>query len=91
MTRTGRPKADNPKDCDVKVRFDSQKHQKLLDYCKKHGISKAEAIRNGVDLLLGEKNREQTLLWRVHLFSATNRERLINLLYQFFAANERKN
>ena len=55
MTRTGRPKADNPKDCDVKVRFDSQKHQKLLDYCKKHGISKAEAIRNGVDLLFGEK------------------------------------
>ena len=50
--RTGRPKVDNPKNIDVKVRFDEQTHEKLLAYCDKHGITKTEAIRAGVALLL---------------------------------------
>lgn len=33
--RTGRPKSDNPKDIDVKVRFDKQSHEELMEYCKK--------------------------------------------------------
>lgn len=50
--RTGRPKAENPKDIDVKVRFDSELHNKLLEYCKTHNITRTEAIRQGVHLLL---------------------------------------
>nr|CRY93945.1 hypothetical protein [uncultured prokaryote] len=50
--KTGRPKAENPKDNDVKVRLDSKTHQKLLEYCKQHNITKAEAIRQGIHLLL---------------------------------------
>ncbi len=50
--RTGRPKADNPKSNDVKVRLDEVTHRKLLQYCKNHNITKAEAIRNGIYLLL---------------------------------------
>jgi hypothetical protein len=50
--RTGRPKADNPKCIDVKVRFDEDTHAKLIKYCEKNGITRTEALRKGVDLLL---------------------------------------
>lgn len=53
--RTGRPKVDNPKDIDVKVRFDKIEHEKLLKYCKEHNISRTEALRQGVRLLLEQK------------------------------------
>lgn len=53
--KMGRPKSDNPKDIDVKVRFDKELHGKLLDYCEKHNITRTEAIRQGVHLLLAEK------------------------------------
>ncbi|MCI8844483.1 MAG: ribbon-helix-helix protein, CopG family [Oscillospiraceae bacterium] len=53
--RTGRPKAENPKKNDVKVRIDD-KTSKLLDaYCDAHGITRAEAIRQGIHLLLAQK------------------------------------
>lgn len=53
--RTGRPKVDNPKDIDVKVRFDRETHEKLMDYCIAHGITRTEAIRLGIHLLLTKK------------------------------------
>lgn len=53
--RTGRPKAENPKDVDVKVRFDKETHEKLLQYCQTHDITRTEAIRRGVHLLLEHK------------------------------------
>ncbi len=52
--RTGRPKSENPKDIDVKVRFDKELHSKLLKYCKDHNITRTEAIRQGVHLLLAK-------------------------------------
>ena len=51
--RTGRPKVENPKEIDVKVRFDRGTNEKLLAYCKEHGITRTEGIRKGVRLLLG--------------------------------------
>lgn len=53
--RTGRPKVDNPKNIEVKVRFDTDLNEKLIIYCRKHGITRAEAIRQGVNLLLAQK------------------------------------
>jgi len=50
--RTGRPKAENPKKNDVKVRLDDETSKKLDDYCREHGITRAEAIRQGIHLLL---------------------------------------
>lgn len=50
--KTGRPKSDNPKAIDVKVRFDKELHNKLMAYCEKHQITRTEAIRRGVYLLL---------------------------------------
>lgn len=53
--KIGRPKAENPKDNDIKVRIDTATHQKLLEYCKEYNITKAEAIRQGIHLLLQKK------------------------------------
>lgn len=52
--RTGRP-TDCRKDHDVKVRIDNETHEKLLKYCKEYGITKAEAIRKGIHLVLQNK------------------------------------
>ena len=53
--RTGRPKSENPKNNDVKVRLDDKTRQELLEYCKVHNLTKAEAIRKGIHLLLAKK------------------------------------
>lgn len=50
--KMGRPVVGSPKTNDVKVRLDDETHDKLLEYCKKKGITKAEAIRQGIHLLL---------------------------------------
>ena len=48
--RTGRPKAENPKSNDLKVRLDDQTKQKLDEYCKAQEITRAEAIRRGINI-----------------------------------------
>lgn len=53
--RTGRPKAENPKEARFSVRLDAETEKKLAKYCEKHGISKGEAIRQGIHLLLNTK------------------------------------
>lgn len=50
--RTGRPKVDNPKDIKYSIRIDEETEKKLQEYCKKNNISKGEAIRRGIQLLL---------------------------------------
>lgn len=52
--RTGRP-TDSRKDHDVKVRIDDETHKKLLQYCDEYGITKAEAIRQGIYLVLQKR------------------------------------
>lgn len=58
--RTGRPKADNPKSNDVKVRLDDETRKNLDAYCSAHGITRAEAIRRGIHLLLSKKENRPT-------------------------------
>lgn len=53
--RTGRPKAVNPKKNDLKVRLDDKTTRCLDDYCKEHDITRAEAIRQGIHLLLARE------------------------------------
>lgn len=53
--RTGRPKVDNPKRNDVKVRLDDETSKGLNVYCIKNNITRAEAIRKGIYLLLAEQ------------------------------------
>ena len=53
--RTGRPIIGGKKDIDVKVRFDKETHEKLLKYCERHEVTRTEAIRRGVKLLVSEE------------------------------------
>lgn len=53
--RTGRPKTENPINIRTSVRLDAETDKKLNDYCEKHGITKGEAIRKGVHLLLSQE------------------------------------
>ncbi len=53
--RTGRPKTDNPINIRTSIRLDAKTDKKLNDYCLKHNLTKGEAIRMGVHLLLDEK------------------------------------
>lgn len=53
--RTGRPKVDNPKSNDVKVRLDDETIKRLDKYCSEFGITRAEGIRRGIHLLLTEQ------------------------------------
>ena len=51
--RTGRPKVDNPINIRTSVRLDKKTDEELEKYCEENGITKGEAIRRGVHLLLG--------------------------------------
>lgn len=55
MTPIGRPKADKPKSNRFSVRLDDETEQKLKVYCEEHQITKGEAIRQGIHLLLKKK------------------------------------
>ena len=57
MSQVGRPKSENPKSNRFSVRLDNATEEKLENYCLRHRISKGEAIRQGIELLL-EKEKE---------------------------------
>lgn len=50
--RTGRPKAEKPKNYSIKIRFDKELHDKLELYCKENNITRTDAIRKGINMLL---------------------------------------
>lgn len=50
--KMGRPVIGEPKTNDLKVRLDDTTHKLLLEYCDKNKITKAEAVRQGIHLLL---------------------------------------
>lgn len=55
MSPVGRPKADKPKEVRYSVRLDIETEEKLKEYCKINGITRGEAIRRGIHLLLKKK------------------------------------
>lgn len=55
--RTGRPKAENPKNVDIKVRFDEKGNELLIEYCERNNISRTEAIRQAVKKLLEDEKK----------------------------------
>lgn len=52
--KVGRPKADQPKDIRFSIRLDEELSKQLELYCEDNGISKGEAIRQALNLLLGK-------------------------------------
>lgn len=55
MSPMGRPKAEKPKEVRYSVRLDVETEEKLKIYCEQHGITRGEAIRQGIHLLLAQK------------------------------------
>lgn len=55
MSPAGRPKSENPKATRFSIRLDAETERRLEAYCEKHGITKGEAIRRGIDKLLAEQ------------------------------------
>lgn len=55
MSPVGRPKADNPKSNRFSIRLDNITEKRLEEYCDEHHITKGEAIRRGIYLLLEQK------------------------------------
>lgn len=53
--RTGRPKLENPINIRTSVRLDAETDKRLTEYCEKHNLTKGEAIREGIHLLLKTK------------------------------------
>lgn len=58
--KTGRPKAENPLEHDCKCRFTSEQLARLDDYSERHGIKRAQAIRQAVlDMLDDDEGGEK--------------------------------
>ena len=53
--RTGRPKVDKPKTIRYSIRLDVETEEKLQTYSLENNITKGEAIRQGINLLLNQK------------------------------------
>lgn len=53
--KIGRPKVEKPKNIRYSIRLDFETEERLKKYCDEKNITKGEAIRKGVDLLLGNK------------------------------------
>ena len=56
MSPAGRPKSQNPKEIRFSIRLDEKTDKKLSTYCKDQDLSKGEAIRRAIDLLLNSKS-----------------------------------
>ena len=52
LKKMGRPKTDKPKEIKYSIRTDEETERRLIAYCAKKGISKGEAYRKGIELLL---------------------------------------
>lgn len=55
MSPMGRPKAEKPKAIKYSIRLDAETEEKLKKYCEDKNISKGEAIRKGIEILLKKK------------------------------------
>ena len=53
----GRPKVENPKSLNLTVRLDPKTKAELEKYCKEKRITRGEAIRQGIYLLLAKKEK----------------------------------
>ena len=53
--RTGRPKSENPKGIEVKARIDEETDKRLQAYCQKHGKTRTDVVREGIELVLGQE------------------------------------
>lgn len=52
LARTGRPKSENPKSNRIIIRVTDEDYVKLKEYTDRHNIPIAQAVRDGVKMLI---------------------------------------
>lgn len=55
MARTGRPKGTHNKDAVCSLRLDDQTKKRLEAYCRKMNMGKSQALRQAIELLIGQE------------------------------------
>lgn len=55
VTKTGRPKSENPKSIRYSIRLDEHTETMLKEYCEQNGVTRGEAVRKAILLMLGTK------------------------------------
>lgn len=58
MKKMGRPKAENPKEIRYSIRTDAETERRLMAYCEAMGITRGEAYRKGIELLLEQEPKQ---------------------------------
>lgn len=55
LSKMGRPlKSAKPLNVDIKIRIDEETNQRLKDYASRHGISRTDVVRKGIQKVLDE-------------------------------------
>lgn len=57
--RTGRPHSENPKNVEVKARIDENTARRLFAYCERLGITRTEALREGIERILKDAEKKK--------------------------------
>lgn len=52
MTKTGRPKSENPKDRRINIRLEDNVYESFEEECKKINVEKSTLIREWIDMFL---------------------------------------
>lgn len=47
--KTGRPKADNPRDHRIQIRFTEEEYERIMDCAKRHNMTITQIVRKGAD------------------------------------------
>ena len=50
--KKGRPKTEKPKDNRFSIRLDQEMLERMIEYCEKNNMTRADAIRKALGLLL---------------------------------------
>lgn len=53
--QVGRPKSENPKNRQVKIKMTEQEFQSLRDLAEKKSMTKTEVVMRGIELVKAEK------------------------------------
>lgn len=53
--RTGRPKADNPKDIVIRCRISKELNERIERYCSEHRVTKTEVMIKGIESVIKNK------------------------------------
>lgn len=59
--RTGRPKSENSKHYEIKVRATKEDREKLLYCCEKTGMTQYEVVIQGIDAVYNKIRATETL------------------------------